>query len=131
MTNLILVEIKKGIILFSILYTFTTITSSAWQLYTGQLTDTNVHLLNRAAVIFIAVATIHLFFKVQVKNQVLRYLLPYAISMGLVLGYTWLFGRFQPLHPDAYRDIFLNFTVIAAIVIAVMIIIEKVKLRRK
>ena len=34
MKSLILAEVKKGITLFSILYTFTTITSSAWQLYT-------------------------------------------------------------------------------------------------
>lgn len=116
MKNKIIGEIKRGFILFSGIYAVTTIISSSLQLSQGQATDTNFHILNRAAVVFIAVTTILLFDKFRLKNPILSYLVPYAISMGIVLFYVWLTGFVEPLHPDAYRDIFLNFTVVAIFV---------------
>ena len=52
---------RKGLILFSLIFSFTTILSSSLQLYNGQMTDTNYHILNRAAVVLIATVTIILF----------------------------------------------------------------------
>lgn len=123
--------IKNAFIMFSVIFSITTITSSSWQLYIGQATDTNVHILNRAAVVAIAVITIFLFDKVKLKSKFLSYLVPYVVSVGIVLGYTWLFGQFSPLHPDAYRDIFLNFTAIAIGVIFVLMIKDKIKNRKE
>jgi hypothetical protein len=127
----ILNEIKRGFIIFSILFTFTTILSSSIQLSQGQPTDTNFHILNRAAVVFIAVITILLFDKIQLKNKILSYFIPYAISMSVVFFYVWLTGFIVPLHPDAYRDIFLNFTAISIGVIFAIFVKDKLKARKK
>lgn len=113
MKNKLITEIKRGFIFFCILYAITTLVSSALQLTQGQPTDTNFHILNRAAIVFIAVITIQLFDKIQLKNALLSYLVPYALSMGIVFFYVWLTGFIEPLHPNAYRDIFLNFTAVA------------------
>lgn len=112
--------LKQGFILFSMIYSTTTILSSSLQLLQAQPTDTNFHILNRAAIVFIAVITIMLFDKIRLKNPVLSYAVPYAISMGLVFFYVWLTGLVEPLHPNAYRDIFLNFTAVAACVMLVI-----------
>lgn len=127
MKSKIIKELKQGFIFYSILYAVTTILSSFLQLYQGQLTDTNFHILNRAVVVLIAVTTIMLFDKVKLKSKVLSHLVPYAISMGIVFFYVWLTGFIEPLHPDAYRDIFLNFTVISICVMIVMFIKDNQK----
>jgi hypothetical protein len=126
----ILNELKRGFMFFSVIYTVTTILSSSLQLYQGQLTDTNFHMLNRAAVVLIAVTTIVLFDKIQLKNMVLSYLVPYTISMGIVFFYVWLTGFIEPLHPNAYRDIFLNFTVVS-ICVMIVIYLKNKRMRRK
>ena len=120
MKNKIFQTLKQGFILFSMIYAVTTILSSSLQLIQGQPTDTNFHILNRAAIVLIAVITIALFDKIRLKNPVLSYAVPYAISMGLVFFYVWLTGLVEPLHPNAYRDIFLNFTAVAACVMLVI-----------
>lgn len=35
----------------------------------------------------------------------------YLVLVGIVLLVTWISGFFQVLHPDAYRDMFLSFTI--------------------
>ncbi|TVP83009.1 MAG: hypothetical protein EA344_10395 [Alkalicoccus sp.] len=107
---------KKGFLSFCIVFTVLTITSSIWQLFDGQPADSNVHILNRAALTAIAVCTIMLFAKVTFKSKILSYLVAYSVSMSIVFVYIWFFGLFQPLHPDAYRDVFFNFTAIAAVI---------------
>lgn len=120
-------ETRKGLILYSIIFSFTTIISSSLQLYNGQMTDTNYHILNRAAVVLIATITIMMFKTIKLENKILTYLVPYSISMGTVFVYVWITGFFKPLHPDAYRDIFLNFTTVAVVVMAVMYFRDKRK----
>lgn len=113
------------------IYAATTILSSSLQLMQGQPTDTNFHILNRAAIVFIAVVTIMLFDKIRLKNPVLTYLVPYALSMAVVFFYVWLTGFVEPLHPDAYRDIFLNFTAVAACVMLVIFVKDRWLSNRK
>lgn len=129
--NNVIKELKHGFIIFSIIYAVTTIVSSSLQLYLGQPTDTNFHILNRAAVVLIAVITIRLFYKIHLKNKALSYLVPYAISMGIVILYVWLTGFIEPLHPDAYRDIFINFTAVSILVMFVLFLIDKRKRYKK
>lgn len=131
MKSKIISELKQGFILFSIFFTITTILSSSLQLYLKQLTDTNFHIINRAAVVLIAVITIMLFDKVKFKSKVLSNLVPYVISMGIVFFYVWLTGFIEPLHPNAYRDIFLNFTAISIAVMIVIFIKDKRKESKK
>ncbi len=122
--------LKQGFILFSMFYTVTTILSSSLQLYFGRLTDTNSHLLHRAAVVFIAVITILLFDRITLKSKVLSYLVPYVLSMGTVFLYVWLTSFFEPLHPNAYRDIFLNFTAISLCVMLFFFTKDKMERHR-
>jgi hypothetical protein len=89
----ILNELKHGFLMFSVFYAAITIGSSSLQLYLGQPTDTNFHILNRAAVVLIAVITILLFDRIQLKNKVLSYFVPYAISMGIVFVYVCMVNR--------------------------------------
>jgi hypothetical protein len=123
-------ELKRGFLMFSVFYAVITIGSSSLQLYLGQPTDTNFHILNRAAVVLIAVITILLFDRIQLKNKVLSYFVPYSISMGIVFLYVWLTGFIEPLHPDAYRDIFLNFTAISIFVMFVILLKDHIKRSR-
>lgn len=117
--------------LFSGIYAVATIVSSALQLLQGQPTDTNFHILNRAAVVLIAVITILLFDGIRLKSQVLSYLVPYLISLGIVFFYVWLTGFIEPLHPNAYRDIFLNFTAVAICVMLVIFVRDRWQRSRK
>lgn len=131
MNRKIINEVKQGFVFFSAVFAVTTLVSSALQLAQGHPTDTNFHILNRAAIVFIAVLTIQLFVKIQLKNKVLSYLVPYAISMGVVFFYVWLTGFVEPLHPDAYRDIFLNFTAVAVVIMIGMAVVERLRGRRE
>ncbi len=130
MIGKIIGEVKRGFVFFSMLFAATTILSSSLQMAQGQPTDTNFHILNRAAVVLIAVITIQLFDKIRLKNTVLSYLVPYAISMAIVFFYVWLTGFVEPLHPDAYRDIFLNFTAVSVAVMSVIFIKDKLKAKK-
>lgn len=125
MKSKIVKGLKQGLVFFGIIYSLTTVLSSSLQLSQGQLTDTNFHILNRAAVVLIAVITIMLFDKIKPKNKVISYLIPYIISMGLVFIYVWLTGFVEPLHPNAYRDIFFNFTGVAVCVMIAIFIKDR------
>ncbi len=131
MKNKILKELRSGLILFSLIFTITTLLSSGLQLFQGQLTDTNFHILNRGGVILIAVITVQLFYKIQLKSKLLSYFLPYVISMAIVFFYVWLTGFIMPLHPDAYRDIFLNFTAVSCGVIFIIFAKDQLKASRE
>ncbi|APU59718.1 DUF6608 family protein [Clostridium botulinum] len=114
--NSIWKTIKKSAIYFCVIFAITTLVSSILQLCMGQLTDTNSHIIDRAVVVLIAVTTITLFDKLKFKNKNLSFIIPYSISMGTVFVYVWISGFWQELHPNAYRDIFLNFTAVAIVV---------------
>lgn len=120
-------SLKRGMNLFCLIYTFATIISSSLQLYMGSLTDTNSHILNRAIIVLIAVIIITLFENIKFQNKVLSYLIPYIISMIIVFSYVWISGNFVELHPNAYRDIFLNFTGVTIIYCVVENIVKKSK----
>ena len=81
----------------------------------GQVTDTNSHIINRGVVVLIAIITITLFDKIKHRSKILSYLIPYSISMSIVFAYVWITGFWEELHPNAYRDIFLNFTVVSIV----------------
>lgn len=63
----------------------------------------------------------------KLKQGFILYSSIYAISMGIVFFYVWLSGFIEPLHPDAYRDVFLNFTAVSICVMIVIFIKDKRK----
>ena len=123
--------IKNSTILFCVLFSATTLVSSTLQLLRGQMTDTNTHIINRAAVVLIAVITITLFDKLRFKSTVLSHVVAYIFSMSTVFLYVWIMGFFEELHPNAYRDIFLNFTVITIIFSTITTLIDSIKIKNK
>lgn len=132
MKNNILNVVKKASIFFSVLFTFTTIASSILQLVVmNQVSDSNSHILNRAVVVLIATITITVFDSIKLKSKILSLVIPYAISMGTVFLYVWVLGHFGELARHAYRDIFLNFTVITIVVCICIKIKGAVRYRKK
>lgn len=123
--------IKQGVTLYCIIYTFTTILSSAVQLLEHRIYDTNSHILNRAVIVLIGTLTIILYDKVKFKSRIMSWLVPYAISMSIVFGYVWFTGHFEELHKNAYRDIFLNFTAITVVISICYIVKDKIIDRRR
>lgn len=125
MQRAVWVEFKRGFVLFSVIFAVTTILSSALQLASGQPADTNFHILNRAAIVLIVVITIGLFNNIQLKNPFLAYFVPYVLSLAVVFVYVWLTGFVEPIHPNGFRDVFLNFTAVAVCIMLVIFIRNK------
>lgn len=123
--------IKKSLIYFCVIFTITTLVSSVLQLYRGQITDTNAHIIDRGVIILIAIITITLFSKIKLKNKMISYLTSYSISMLIVFTYVWISSFWEELHPNAYRDIFLNFTIVYILVIIAITIIDYLKNKKQ
>lgn len=51
--------------------------------------------------------------------------------MGLVFLYVWIIGFFETLHPNAYRDVFLNFTAVAVILWIIATLKDNLKTKSK
>ncbi len=121
--------IKNAVLLYCVIFTFTTLADNFWQLSQGQTADSNYHIMNRAVVVLIAVLTITLFDKLRFKNKLLSHLISYGISMSAVFLYVWITSFFDPLSPGAYQGIFFTFT---ALTIVFSILLEvRDRIRRK
>ena len=102
--------IKNAVLLYCVIFTFTTLADNLWQLSQGQTADSNYHIMNRAVVVLIAVVTITLFDKLRFRNKLISHLISYIISMSIVFLYVWVTSFFEPLSPGAYQGIFFTFT---------------------
>lgn len=102
--------------LVCVLYTLLTVTSSSLALLRGIETDTHLHLLARFVITLVGVGFIavygRLYRRFRRAPAAAAALVTYVVAMATVLAVAWAFGRIEPLHPDAYRDITLNFTTI-------------------
>lgn len=58
------------------------------------------------------------------KRKIFKFFIPYIIFILLALGYVWICGFWQELHPNAYRDIFINDTLAYIVVFVVIEIYE-------
>ncbi len=118
-------SLKNVLILICVVYTILTVTSSGIGLLQGQTTDTHVHLLMRFAVTFLGIGSILIFNLFPNWPLIAIYSFHYAVTIGLIFLLIWLSGFFIELHPDAFRDIFLNFTVIYILIAAVLMTIGR------
>lgn len=130
MKNKMLTVLKRGFQFYCIMYTVITIFSSSLQLFEGRAEDTNVHILNRGVVCFIAVFVMELCANIKLKSKLLSWFVVYGIAMTIVFVYVWITGFFEPLSKYAYRDIFLNFTSVAVVIGIIISVIEKRKEKR-
>lgn len=53
--------------------------------------------------------------------------LHYVVTTCMVLALVWLSGLMVELHLDAYRDVFLNFTVVYVVIAGVAILLGRSK----
>ncbi len=121
--------IKKMIVMFSVIFSIATITSSIYQLSIGISKDGNLHIIDRAVLVLIGVLTVTLFDNIKCKSKVLSVIVPYMISISIVFFYVWLSSFWEELHPNAYRDVFFNFTALAIVVFVFLSIKHKITKR--
>lgn len=122
--------IKNSILLYCVIFTFTTLADNLWQLSQGQTADSNYHIMNRAVVVLIAVLTITLFDKLKVKNKMISHLISYVISMSAVFLYVWITSFFDPLSPGAYQGIFFTFTALTIVFSILLEIRDRIKRKK-
>lgn len=111
--------VKSTLNLFCAVFTVSTLASIALNLPFGRLTDSYIHLLDRAVLCLIGSLVIILLLRVRFKYSLLNWLIPYIVFISLALSYVLLSSFWQELHPNAYRDIFLNDTIAYVIIFSV------------
>ncbi len=116
---------KSALMLICIVYTLLTIISSSYAILSGTTTETHFHLLARFAVTAIGVGSILMFNLLPRWPLWAMFAVHYVATMGIIFGLVWVSGYFIELHPDAYRDIFLNFTPIYLLIAAGFLIRKK------
>lgn len=121
--------LKESCIIYSVIYTITTIINSIIYLVQGISEDPsgNWHELDRAIILFIGMVAIQLFRKLELKNKILNIIFSYIPTLLLILGYVYIRGLRVELAQSAYKDVFLNFTIIYIIVLIVDFVVKRVK----
>ncbi|MBQ1321025.1 MAG: hypothetical protein IIY53_05180 [Solobacterium sp.] len=120
---------RESVFIYSVIYTAVTILNSILYLSQGVRNDPsgNWHELTRAVIVLIGVAAYEMAIRLPVKNLLLRALLVYIPTMALVFGFVWLNQFIEPLAASAYRDIFINYTGLFAMVSAIAVFRQKRK----
>lgn len=111
--------------MFTVIFTLITLVSSIYQLFSGQATDTNAHILIRALFTIVGVGFYGVFSSIKIKNTYLKVIIQYIVSIIFILIIVWGIGFFGELSKTAYRDAFLNWSFIFLSVILVKTIIKK------
>ncbi len=120
---------RESVFIYSVIYTAVTILNSILYLSQGVRNDPsgNWHELTRAVIVLIGVEAYEMAIRLPVKNLLLRTLLVYIPTMALVFGFVWLNQFIEPLAASAYRDIFINYTGLFAMVSAIAVFRQKRK----
>ena len=105
--------LKQAVFLYSALYTFATISNSVLYILNGYYEDPNGnwHELDRAIIVFIITLAYILVKTLKLRNYWLKALVVYVPTLLLVFVYIWVTGIREPLAANAYRDIFINYTI--------------------
>ena len=122
--------LQRIFLLFCVIFTLATLASCFLNLSWGLATDTYAHILDRAALSLMGAAVFVVLLEAPFTSQLLRFLLPYAVFMPLALLYLFLKGFFVELHPNAYRDLFLNDTAAYLVIYALFRLYQKVRKER-
>ena len=123
--------LKESIIIYSIIYTITTIVSSAIYLFLGIRDDPsgNWHEITRALIVLIGVFAYELVKHLPIKNVVLRTLVVYVVTLGCAFFVVWSTQFIEPLAKSAYKDIFINYTGLFLTISILILIVNKIKHR--
>ena len=120
--------LKEGVIIYSIIYTITTISNSVAYLVQGVRDDPsgNWHELTRAMVVLIGVIAYELAIHLPIKNIVLRTVIVYAVTLMCAFFVVWSTQFIEPLAKSAYKDIFINYTGLFITVSIIIVIVKKI-----
>lgn len=116
----------KAVCGYSILYTVATVLNSIIYLANGVFEDPsgNWHEIDRAIIVLIGVLALELCRKLKIKPLILRYIVAYIPTISLVFGYVWFRGLREELASTAYRDVWINFSVLFVIGCVILSIAE-------
>lgn len=117
-------------ILFCSIFTVVTVTSCIINLLMGNENETYIHILDRAILTLIGSIIVDIAVTINFKSLILNCFIPYLIFILLAFLYVFISGFFVELHPNAYRDVFINDT-IAYIIVYIGILIYKNTSKRK
>lgn len=123
--------VKSILMLFCIIFTFATLISCILNLILGYETDTYIHIIDRAVLTLLGSLVVILVHELKLKNGLLNFLLPYGIFIILAMVFVFITGFFEELHPNAYRDVFLNDTIAYIVVYACVKIYDKLKAKKE
>ncbi len=102
--------LKDKLKVICVIYVVATMISSILSLLNGTPTATHFHLILRLLVIIIAVAPLSIFDLLKNQREIVRLAIHYLVTMLLIFALVWSIQIFESLHPNAYRDILLNYT---------------------
>jgi hypothetical protein len=117
-------------IMFTAIFTLVTLISSSYQLFIGQPTDTNAHILIRALFTFVGVGVYGIFSYINIKNSYVKLLVQYFISIVVIFIAVWGIGFWGELSKTAYRDAFINWSFIFLSVVIIKTIVTKISNRK-
>lgn len=115
--------IKDKIKVMAIIFTVITLFSSTLAIIQGRTYDTHIHILMRFFITVIAIMSVVIYEKLSHKPMYIAHIVHYSITMGIIFITLWITGFFIELHPDAYRDIFLNYTIVWIVISVIWTII--------
>ena len=118
---------KSIVVMFCIIFTFATLISCILNLVLGYETDTYIHIIDRAVLTLSGSLVVILVHELKLKNALLNFLLPYGVFIILVMIFVFVSGFFEELHPNAYRDVFINDTIAYIVVYACVKIYDRLK----
>ena len=118
---------KSIVVMFCIIFTFATLISCILNLALGYETDTYIHIIDRAVLTLSGSLVVILVYELKLKNALLNFLLPYGVFIMLVMIFVFVSGFFEELHPNAYRDVFINDTIAYIVVYACVKIYDRLK----
>ena len=119
------INFKNIVVAICVLFSLLTITSSGFSLIRGNYSNTELHLLMRFFVTTIALGSLLIFKIFPQWSRAKVHSIHYGATMGSIFLLVWLSGFFISLHQSAYRDIFLNYTVIYLLITLIYFLGQK------
>ncbi|OEF95673.1 DUF6608 family protein [Desulfuribacillus alkaliarsenatis] len=123
--------IKNKFSVICIIFTVLTITSSAWNLLNGVTEAGHFHILLRFTIAALAIGSLYIFEWFKKLPFYATHIIHYIATMSAVFLLVWISGFIVELHPDAYRDIFFNYTGIYIIITIVEVVYFQIKRRKE
>ena len=121
---------QNKLVVICVIFTILTVTSSLLGLIQGNEATANFHILQRFAIVVLAIGSLYIFEWLEGIGLYKAHIVHYLATMVVVFLLVGISGFFVELHPNAYRDIFLNYTAVYIGVVAVEIVYHRFKSKK-